>query len=52
MNFMYGWYQGCRNRSRSEPEFLAGAGAEDFYPAPANSNTVEIFTVHNKCKYK
>ena len=38
--------------SEPEPGFLAEAGAEIYYPAPANTNTVAIFTVHNKCKYK
>ena len=31
----------------SEPRFLAGSGAKIFYLARANTNTVEIFTVHN-----
>ena len=38
------YIQGCRSWSRSEPGFFAGAGAEFFYPAPANTNTVELFT--------
>ena len=43
-------------RIRTPETRVAGAGvlagAEVFYPAPANTNTDEIFTVHNKCKYK